>query len=80
METNEHNTKEELNIKENMVDEIIKKEVTEETTTELSNEITTRSRKIKRSKVYRNFLLRNLKHSKRNAKERQDAASITVKV
>ena len=74
METNEHNTKEELN-KENVVtDETPQEEVTEETTTELSNEEKLQQ-EVERlnDKVYRlSAEISNIQ--KRNAKERQDAA------
>lgn len=74
METNEHNTKEELN-KENVVtDETPQEEVTEETTTELSNEEKLQQ-EVERlnDQVYRlSAEISNIQ--KRNAKERQDAA------
>lgn len=74
METNEHNTKEEL-IKENVVtDETPQEEVTEETTTELSNEEKLQQ-EVERlnDQVYRlSAEISNIQ--KRNAKERQDAA------
>ena len=74
METNEHNTKEELN-KENVVtDETPQEEVTEETTTELSNEEKLQQ-EVERlnDRVYRlSAEISNIQ--KRNAKERQDAA------
>ncbi len=74
METNEHNTKEELN-KENVVtDETPQEEVTEETTTELSNEEKLQQEVEKlNDQVYRlSAEISNIQ--KRNAKERQDAA------
>ena len=74
METNEHNTKEEL-IKENVVtDETPQEEVTEETTTVLSNEEKLQQ-EVERlnDQVYRlSAEISNIQ--KRNAKERQDAA------
>ena len=74
METNEHNTKEELN-KENVVtDETPQEEVTEETTTELSNEEKLQQ-EVERlnDQVYRlSAEISNIQ--KRNAKERQHAA------
>ena len=74
METNEHNTKEELN-KENVVtDKTPQEEVTEETTTELSNEEKLQQ-EVERlnDQVYRlSAEISNIQ--KRNAKERQDAA------
>ena len=74
METNEHNTKEEL-IKENVVtDETPQEEVTEETTTELSNEEKLQQ-EVERlnDQVYRlSAEISNIQ--KRNAKERQDVA------
>jgi len=74
LETNEHNTKEEL-IKENVVtDETPQEEVTEETTTELSNEEKLQQ-EVERlnDQVYRlSAEISNIQ--KRNAKERQDAA------
>ena len=74
METNEHNTKEEL-IKENVVtDETPQEEVTEETTTELWNEEKLQQ-EVERlnDQVYRlSAEISNIQ--KRNAKERQDAA------
>ena len=74
METNEHNTKEEL-IKENVVtDETPQEEVTEETTTELTNEEKLQQ-EVERlnDQVYRlSAEISNIQ--KRNAKERQDAA------
>ena len=74
METNEHNTKEEL-IKENVVtDETPQEEVTEETTTELSKEEKLQQEVEKlNDQVYRlSAEISNIQ--KRNAKERQDAA------
>lgn len=74
METNEHNTKEELN-KENVVtDETPQEEVTEETTTELTNEEKLQQEVEKlNDQVYRlSAEISNIQ--KRNAKERQDAA------
>ena len=74
METNEHNTKEEL-IKENVVtDETPQEEVTEETTTELTNEEKLQQEVEKlNDQVYRlSAEISNIQ--KRNAKERQDAA------
>ena len=74
METNEHNTKEELN-KENVVtDETPQEEVTEETTTELTNEEKLQQEVDKlNDQVYRlSAEISNIQ--KRNAKERQDAA------
>ena len=74
METNEHNTKEEL-IKENVVSSVTpQEEVTEETTTELSNEEKLQQ-EVERlnDQVYRlSAEISNIQ--KRNAKERQDAA------
>lgn len=74
METNEHNTKKEL-IKENVVtDGTPQEEVTEETTTELSNEEKLQQ-EVERlnDQVYRlSAEISNIQ--KRNAKERQDAA------
>ena len=74
METNEHNTKEEL-IKENVVtDETPQEDVTEETTTELTNEEKLQQ-EVERlnDQVYRlSAEISNIQ--KRNAKERQDAA------
>ena len=79
METNEHNTKEEL-IKENVVtDETPQEEVTEETTTELSNEEKLQQ-EVERlnDQVYRlSAEISNIQ--KRNAKERQDAAKYRSK-
>ena len=74
METNEHNTKEELN-KENVVtDETPQEDVTEETTTELTNEEKLQQEVEKlNDQVYRlSAEISNIQ--KRNAKERQDAA------
>lgn len=74
METNEQNTKEELN-KENVVtDETPQEEVTEETTTELTNEEKLQQEVEKlNDQVYRlSAEISNIQ--KRNAKERQDAA------
>ena len=74
METNEHNTKEEL-IKENVVtDETPQEEVTEETKTELTNEEKLQQEVEKlNDQVYRlSAEISNIQ--KRNAKERQDAA------
>ena len=74
METNEHNTKEEL-IKENVVtDETPQEDVTEETTTELTNEEKLQQEVEKlNDQVYRlSAEISNIQ--KRNAKERQDAA------
>ena len=74
METNEHNTKEEL-IKENVTtDKTPQEEVTEETTTELTNEEKLQQEVEKlNDQVYRlSAEISNIQ--KRNAKERQDAA------
>lgn len=74
METNEHNTKEELKEEKIVADETPQEEVTEETTTELSNEEKLQQ-EVERlnDQVYRlSAEISNIQ--KRNAKERQDAA------
>ena len=74
MEANEQNTKEELKEEKNIADETPQEEVTEETTTELSNEEKLQQEVEKLSnQVYRlSAEISNIQ--KRNAKERQDAA------